>query len=675
MSLASDSLHEIQALIAQSQWEEAHQACLAHLDAAPESIEGWYVLGLIAEQQGQLTEAEAAWKSALELQPEHAACHFQLGVLLQAQAQEAQALNHFQAARAFAPENFGYTRSLARSHLALGQREDLMIYVREILQQNDQEPEGYYLLGAAFQLYGRFEDAEAALRQALLLEPMHLEAAFQLGLLFCEQKRWGEAGQTLEVTLSLAIGQKTRPVWLARVWSLLGLTWQEQGQLGPAAEAWQAALKLWPEGRACTGLALQLPEIYLDHEALATWRAQFLVGLETLESTATEMDSPLQNSAQTPYALAYQGLADRELLERCGHFYQQFLPAAVSGADAKGPQTLIWSGISPLWQGALLALAQEISALKPLEILTPDPVQAEKLFQAGLSVQLIPPRRELFARALQNLEPAQIFYADLRDPLAYSLALERFAPTQAVFALQPETSGLNSLDLFFSAQALESDLAQADYSEKLVCLNQLPLFPLPTALPETWKTRRELRMAELGHVYLCPMHLAKVHPDFDAVLKEILARDRRAVIYFLHPAHSVTHTYLQQRFQETVGEKADKIRFLPCAGPEDLLQILHAADLVVDTPYCGGRASVAWALALGVPVVTWEGPQMRGRWAAAWNRHLGLAQFVVSDLQKLAPLASETASSGAWRAILKEALSQRFDTLWNPAGVAQALAI
>lgn len=660
---------EIAALLAQGDVEQAQALCLESLELAPEAPQLWYLLGCAAARLGAVSAAITAWESALQLQPDLVACHFELGLLLQTQGEDQRALKHFQAARAFAPDEPLYSRTLAQAYLSLGQREDLMIYVRDLLQHYPEDADTFYLLGAALQLYGRWTDAEAALRQALFLQPEHLLALFQLGQLMLEQHQEEVAAQCFETILALSQQQVVRPAWLARVWSLLGQIWQSQGQISAAANAWRQALELWPDGLAASSLALQLPEVYPDMPAMVVWRENWKHGLQTLMEEAGTLESPLDARLPVPYSLAYQAQVDRQLLEQVADCYRIFLPRQPQRQSATETSVLIWNGISPLWEPGLEALARAWQAQTDLQILTTSPETFERLSQMNLQVQWLPARRDSFQALILGLAPACLIYADLRDSLAYSLALERLADFQAVLCLQPETSGLKTLDAFFSAAVLEPEGAADHYTESLIPLQNWPVFPLPGLLPETWLTRRELHLAELGHIYLCPMHTAKIHPEMDAVFQAILDQDRRALIYLLYPSTSVSYTYLQQRLQQTVTRRNGKIRFLPCDSPAQLLHYLNQADLVLDSPYFGGRASVLWALSLGIPVVSWPGPCMRGRWAAACNQLLDLDALNASALSQLAGIACEIASAEAMRAMLRETLPARVRALWNPEAV------
>ncbi len=671
--IQAKKVSEIRHLMNTGNLPEAFLRCQKFVDKFPELHTGWYLMGLVAEQQGNLEKAEVAWETTLLVKPDDALTHFKLGMLLQSQGPTDRSLKHLQAARAFAPEESVYTRTLARVHMMLGNNEDLILYARALLEQNPKDGDAFFLMGAGLHLSGKYSDAELALKQASEYDPSHVSAAFQLGLVQLERQELAEAVGSFERTLQVSQGQGVQASWLARVWALLGRAYQLQGQVGPAAEAWQSALKLWPDGLACTGLSLQLPAVYQKAEDIPTWRKNFISGLETLEAKAREISSPLGEQQLHPFDLSLMGQADLALKQRVASFYQSYLSDKTEPTGSqKNSLTVLWLGISPLWEPALMALVKALHPLLPVTVLTSEANLAERLLKTGLTVQPVPYLRENIKQALRYSKPDHLLYLDLRNPLAYSLALEKLAPVQSVLCLQPESSGLNTLDYFFSAAALEPAQAEAQYSETLVKLKNWPILPTLPTLP-AWKSKRDLRLTELGTIYLCPVESNKIHPDFDPVLQAILEKDRKAFLYFLYREGDVAHTYLQQRLQERLGARADKAKFVSWANTEELLQYLHRADVVLDTPYSGGRSLIGWAMGLGVPVISLEGPAQQSRWGSSLNKALGHPEFTADSLEKYPGIACTHASAGPQRVILKASLTERYSQLWNPSQAAQEI--
>src|SRR6476659_10153915 len=84
---------------------------------------------------------------------------------------------------------------------------------RKITQQRP-EPNWLVRYGFALKEAGQFNEAQQALLSALEIDPRRAEPSFQLGLLFREQGRLGDAREYLEKGLAI----EERP----EIWTILG---------------------------------------------------------------------------------------------------------------------------------------------------------------------------------------------------------------------------------------------------------------------------------------------------------------------------------------------------------------------------------------------------------------------------------------------------------------------
>ena len=141
------------------------------------------------------------------------------------------------------------------------------------------------------------------------------------------------------------------------------------------------------------------------------------------------------------------------------------------------------------------------------------------------------------------LELDVLFYQDIgMEPTSYWLAFSRLAPVQCVSFGHPNTTGIPTLDYFVSNDLFEPEGAQAHYSENLFLLHDLPTLAyyyrpeIPAAA-----ARGEFGLRDADHVYCCPQALMKLHPEFDALLAEILRRDPEGVIVLVGGGYPGIH--------------------------------------------------------------------------------------------------------------------------------------
>ena len=115
---------------------------------------------------------------------------------------------------------------------------------------------------------------------------------------------------------------------------------------------------------------------------------------------------------------------------------------------------------------------------------------------------------------------------------SYFLAYARLAPVQATSFGHPDTTGIDTIDYFVSAESWEPRGAEEHYSESLIRLGRRPSFYQPQ-VPVLLPGRAELGLPAGATLYGCPQSLFKFHPDFDAVLNRIAEGDPEGRIVLL----------------------------------------------------------------------------------------------------------------------------------------------
>ena len=81
------------------------------------------------------------------------------------------------------------------------------------------------------------------------------------------------------------------------------------------------------------------------------------------------------------------------------------------------------------------------------------------------------------------------------------------------------------MDYFVSSNLLETEDADAHYSERLIRLANLGVYYYRPKLSGPLRSRDSFGLDENRHLYFCAQTLFKLHPDFDAILAGILRQD------------------------------------------------------------------------------------------------------------------------------------------------------
>ncbi|MBF2052634.1 MAG: tetratricopeptide repeat protein [Candidatus Sericytochromatia bacterium] len=258
------------------------------------------------------------------------------------------------------------------------------------------------------------------------------------------------------------------------------------------------------------------------------------------------------------------------------------------------------------------------------------------------------------------------------------LAAHRLAPVQLTSWLSSGTSGLPSVDYFISSQQLEQQEApERFYSEKLIRLQHLPgCLPLQMSVLSA-PARSEYGLPEQGRIYLCPHHLFKLHPDFDAALALILAGDPDGHLVLQSRPDIDGQTFYRQwlsRFEGLYPDLLSRIWCLPLMSESDFMGLLQTADVLLDPFYVGGGRVTLAAFSLGLPVITWPSERAAGRLAYALYQAMELLDCVAYNPQDYVEKALAVARNPAYRTRLSAAMLAGHGHVFEQQAAAEELA-
>jgi predicted O-linked N-acetylglucosamine transferase (SPINDLY family) len=251
-----------------------------------------------------------------------------------------------------------------------------------------------------------------------------------------------------------------------------------------------------------------------------------------------------------------------------------------------------------------------------------------------------------FLPAVEMLRDAEcdlIYYWEVgTDPVNYFLPFFRPAPVQCTSWGWPVTSGIAAIDYFVSSRQLEPAGAAADYSEQLVELAEIPNYYYRPDVSRVVADRERFGLPAEQNIYFCPQNPRKFHPDFDPLIGGILRSDPAGLFVMLSSAPAWLSDALAARFARTLADVIHRVRILPRVTKSEFAILLASADVVLDTPHYGGGANTTYdALALAKPLVTLEGREHRGRYAAAACRAMGLESLVADSPEEYVRSAVE----------------------------------
>jgi tetratricopeptide (TPR) repeat protein len=208
-------------------------------DRSTAAVEAWLEQGRAHQQAHRLNEAEAAYRQALELSPDHAETLHLLGLVNYRQQRLPEALHYLHAAverQASAPI-YWFNLGVVSQHAGCSQ--DAVAAYKKAIALNPRYPEAYGNLGNVLRDMGYLSEAVDAYQQALALNPAQANTHNNLGV---ARK---ELGQTRDAILCYRKALALKPTH-AEAHNNLGLALMEVGTLHDAIGAFQQALSLAP---------------------------------------------------------------------------------------------------------------------------------------------------------------------------------------------------------------------------------------------------------------------------------------------------------------------------------------------------------------------------------------------------------------------------------------------
>ncbi len=636
----------------------------------PRSIDAQYNLGLALKHLKQFSDAEKAFITTIQLAPTHVDAIANLGFVTLHQNRKLEARAYFSAALQARP-----THPLALTSLAsMLAQEGNQAQANALLRAFDPNASEQTLFQLAT-VYDRMSQnalAIGALRHLVSKYPQSAEAHSALATALIGDFQITEGIEY--ATSAIKLDHKCASAWCA-----LGIGRANSGELALAEEALEKTIELMPGSIGPKFLkALMLPCIMGTNAEVAASRQKFESNLDRLLGESFVSLNPLAEIGFTYFYLAYHGENDINLQRKIAALYMKVAPTlSFTAPHCLRPKNTASSGNgrkvrlgfysryvathSVAFSFASIVDALNSSGKFELHLITESNLDTDEvratypsLGKNGHRVQ-----RDLHeARAtIANLELDVLVYLDIgMDPLSFLLAFGRLAPVQCVMGGHPVTTGIPTIDYFLVGRKIEPLDSQDHYSEKLILLDHDGFNLQRINPPEKYLSRTELGLPAYRRLYVCPMTLQKLHPDFDVAMEKILERDDDSAVILFESAQSpIWASLLRKRFEKTISASVrDRIVFVPwIREPERLMNTIAACDVVLDPFHFGIGTTAIYVFGTGTPLVTLPGRFMRGRGGLMFYKIMGITDGVAGTQDEYVSLALEIANNPEKRLALK----------------------
>lgn len=615
-------------------------------------------LGSVLISLNRLDEAAQALRRATSLRPDFATAHNNLGNALRQLGDLETAISHFSTAIALTPSVAVYHDNRGLAFRDGGRSDEAIADFRRAIELDPAQSTAHLHLGTALRDRRLNSEALPVLERACELAPSDATAIESLACCLFDLRRFRDSRARHEQALTLD------PHCLA-AWENLAICAGEQGDLETVVRACDEAFRLSPDHRHRVRKAMRMPPIFDSAQAMQQRRLELRHDLDQLRAEGCRLQNAAREIHSANFYIAYHGENERDLLSLIADFYQQADPSlayvaahcrSTNSGMASKPRTRRRIRVGFLsrffcnhsvglhYGGLIREMSHEDFEIFVLRMNQPDDDVATAIAGAAdATINLV----NDFEKARQQIADCELdilIYTDLgMDHFTYFLAFARLAPVQCVLAGHPITSGVPAIDYFISNDAMEPCNADDHYREQLIRLRGLMTRLARPQSPRIAGIREACGIREPTHLYLCPQTLFKLHPDFDAIVGEILRRDPLGVLLLFHAESMDWSELLQKRMQRTIPDVASRIAWRRRMPMPDFLALTAQADVMLDTPHFNGGTTSMLALALGTPIVTMPGPYMRGRTTLFCYRQMGVADLVAKTPADYVRIANDVA--------------------------------
>ncbi len=680
----------------------------------------WLKLGMQQLQAGQLSRAKGTYEQVLSVDPRNTDALHWLGVVSHQQGDSALAIDFINQAILLAPNMPFYRSTLGNVLQAIGQGAAAIESYRIALTLKPDFAEAHNNLGIALYAQGRFNDAIESYQRAIQFLPTYAEAFNNLGASYralgvedralvsfnravlinpnYAQALSNFGSAMMDKVPNVAETSLRKAVALNRddhkAWASLGSVLQMQGDLHEAKACFGRATALRPSIGLRIKESLMLAPIMAGLEDVREMRAQFEERLEDLVGKELVLVNPVSEHCVPSFFLAYHGLNDKDVQTRLAHLYGQACPSLLYVAPHCG--RALPNGKKRrigFFSKFIASHSVALSFSHVVHVLSSQPefevvLISNRDSETASIRETYPNFAGKHIRVANDLAIAReqvaaleldiLLYLDIgMDPFSYFLAFARLASVQCVVGGHPVTTGIRAIDYYLSSAIMEADNAQAHYSETLVRLPIGVFYLTRPQLPPSPKTRIELGLPASGRIYLCPVTLFKLHPDFDAAIEQILLMDPEgSVVLVADRKYPTWQSQLERRFDVTIAAGVrDRLKFMPwVSDPLDFIRVVETADVVLDSFHFGIGTTGIPICAVGTPIVTNPSEYMRGRDGLFYCTVLDLLECVAVDTDGYAAKAVSIATNPSERERIKQKMLANNHVLYDNEKVIQDLS-
>lgn len=665
-----------------NQLDEAENLYRRALSFEANNFDALQLLGVLLAAKGNFFAAANLLKKAVVINNNDPVVFNNLGVSLKELNELDTALENYNQAIQLKPDYAEAYLNRANIFKDRGLREEALNDCSQAIKFNPGYAEAFFCRGVLRQQIENWEAALADYTFTLKLQPSHADAYLNRGVIFHSLKKFDEALDDYDKSLTL------EPNSVDALYNR-GCLLRDLANPIEAKISLDKALELQPTHTLSRWVLalLPIPLLRPNNFNIDKAREELCSGLISLKSwlDASNIEKVYASvGVSQPFYLAYQEFNNKELLSYYGSICTKLMSS--------------WQKISQLEPN-------KFSTSKKIKVgIVSHHIHSHSVWDAitkGLLLNIDSTKFEIYVFYLGNYFDDETRFAQAKAAFFFSgiksleehtqtfskhgievliypeigmhsittqLASLRIAPLQITSWGHPETTGLDTIDYYLSAELFEPHDAQLAYTEKLLKLPNLGCsYPKRQIVPIDFDTKK-FDLSPEKPILLCPGNLFKYTPEYDWVFADIANKLMDChLVFFSKNNHWLTifKNRLTTQFKKLNLEIDDYVKFIPWLKPSEFYGLMERSDVFLDTIGFSGFNTALQSIECGLPVVTREGQFMRGNLASGILRRMEIPELIAKDEHEYINLAVRLVKDRAFASLTRKNIAEKRSILFN----------
>jgi len=534
-------------------------------------------------------------------------------------------------------------------------------------------------LGKIYYGMTHYKSATAAFEKAISLDSNMIEAHLYFAGIAAMFRDFKKALEHFQIVLEKNPNDVRAHRELAPLFFYLG-------DIEKANQSFDKLQALEPSDAIEMSRRIMLPSVPMSLKSIEESREKYEAGLDEMLEKEILLEPSCRGILNSQFYLSYHGKNNVKLMRKLGQVFRRACPelsfvAPHCTSPKKNEDRPLRVGfISRYFHQHSVSMVfnriiEKMAVKSDFEIVMiaptphPDTIEILKSFELkGASTLILHSELQEAQQLIAQQKLDVLIYTEIgMDPFSYHLAFSRLAPVQGVLPGHPDTSGLPTIDYYIATDLIITDKMHDYITEELVGIPSTIVYATKPNVPDSIKSRKELGLPEGKNIYLCPLMLQKIHPDFDRAIVDILERDSDGVILFFEDAAPVKRpALLKKRFKQSIPKNlCERVLFVPWASCEDFMCYLAQCSVVLDSYHFGLGTTVLFAFAVGAPIVTFPEDLMGSRSSLVYYNMIGVDDLIVDNHEDYVDLAVKLAVDKDFHSEIKGKILDRCDAIYN----------